>query len=65
MKKFNVPVQTEREEAEGFENTSPENMANEQEIRRKKEGNAQRINSKPLIVCLKTFSNYSYTTRAD
>ena len=38
--KFNVPVQTEKEEAEVFENTSPENMANEQEIRRKKEGNA-------------------------
>ena len=38
--KFNVPVQSEKEEAEVFENTSPENMANEQEIRRKKEGNA-------------------------
>jgi hypothetical protein len=38
--KFNVPVQTEKEEAEVFENTSRENMANEQEIRRKKEGNA-------------------------
>jgi hypothetical protein len=38
--KFNVPVQTEKEEAEVFENTLPENMANEQEIRRKKEGNA-------------------------
>ncbi|HWS20387.1 MAG TPA: hypothetical protein VN239_06835 [Nitrososphaera sp.] len=36
--KFNVPVQTEKEEAKVFENTSPENKANEQEIRRKKEG---------------------------
>ena len=36
--KFNVPVQTEKEEAQVFENASPENMANEQEIRRKKEG---------------------------
>jgi hypothetical protein len=36
--KFNVPVQTEKEEAEGFENASPENTANEQEIRRKKVG---------------------------
>lgn len=38
--KFNIPVQTEKEEAEVFENTPPENRANEQEIRRKKEGNA-------------------------
>jgi hypothetical protein len=37
-KKFNVPVQTEEEEAEVFENASPQNIANEQEIRRKKEG---------------------------
>jgi hypothetical protein len=36
--KFNVPVQTEEEEAQVFENATPENIANEQEIRRKKEG---------------------------
>ncbi len=36
--KFNVPVQTEAEEAEVSENASSENIANEQEIRRKKEG---------------------------
>ncbi|MDQ3836446.1 MAG: hypothetical protein M3270_05880 [Thermoproteota archaeon] len=36
--KFNVPVQTEEEEAEVFENASPEKTADEQEIRRKKEG---------------------------
>lgn len=36
--KFNVPVQTEKEEAQVFENTSPENRADQQEIRRKKEG---------------------------
>ena len=36
--KFNVPVQTEKEEAQFFENASPENRADEQEIRRKKEG---------------------------
>ena len=36
--KFNVPVQTEEEEAQVFENASPENLANEQDIRRKKEG---------------------------
>ena len=36
--KFNVPVQTEEEEAEVFENASPENKADEQEIRRRKEG---------------------------
>lgn len=36
--KFNVPVQTEKEEAQVFENASPENIADEQEIRRKKEG---------------------------
>jgi hypothetical protein len=37
--KFNVPVQTEKEEAEVFEKASlPENTANEQEIRRKKVG---------------------------
>jgi hypothetical protein len=35
--KFNVPVQTEKEEAQVFENASPEDIANEQEIRRKKE----------------------------
>jgi hypothetical protein len=36
--KFNVPVQTEKEEAEVFENVSAEKAADEQEIRRKKEG---------------------------
>lgn len=36
--KFNVPVQTEEEEAQVFEIATPENIANEQEIRRKKEG---------------------------
>ncbi len=36
--KFNVPVQTEEEEAQVFENALPQNIANEQEIRRKKEG---------------------------
>lgn len=36
--KFNVPVQTEEEEAEVFENAAPENMGDGQEIRRKKEG---------------------------
>jgi hypothetical protein len=36
--KFNVPVQTEEEEAQVFENATPENIANEQEIRCKKEG---------------------------
>jgi hypothetical protein len=36
--KFNVPVQTEEEEAQVFENATPENIASEQEIRRKKEG---------------------------
>jgi hypothetical protein len=36
--KFNVPVQTEEEEAQLFENATPENIANEQGIRRKKEG---------------------------
>ncbi|MDQ5875746.1 MAG: hypothetical protein M3288_02785 [Thermoproteota archaeon] len=36
--KFNVPVQTEEEEAEVFENASTENKADEQEIRRRKEG---------------------------
>lgn len=36
--KFNVPVQTEKEEAEVFENASPENIDDDQEIRRKKEG---------------------------
>lgn len=35
--KFNVPVQTEKEEAQVFENPSSEDIANEQEIRRKKE----------------------------
>ncbi len=36
--KFNVPLQTEEEEAEVFENASPEKTADDQEIRRKKEG---------------------------
>ncbi len=36
--KFNVPVQTEAEEAEVFENSYTENKADEREIRRKKEG---------------------------
>ena len=36
--KFNVPIQTEEEEAEVFEKAKPENMADEKEIRRKKAG---------------------------
>jgi hypothetical protein len=36
--KFNVPVQTEEEEAQVFENAAPESKADEHEIRRKKEG---------------------------
>ncbi len=36
--KFNVPLQTEKEEAEVFEDAKPENIADDQEIRRKKEG---------------------------
>jgi hypothetical protein len=36
--KFNVPVQTEEEEAQVFENASPEKIADDKEIRRKKEG---------------------------
>ena len=36
--KFNVPVQTEKEEAQVFENASPEIRANDHDIRRKKEG---------------------------
>jgi hypothetical protein len=36
--KFNVPIQTENEEAEVFENAKPENIADDKEIRRKKEG---------------------------
>lgn len=36
--KFNVPVQTEKEEAETFEDAGVENLADEREIRRKKEG---------------------------
>jgi hypothetical protein len=35
--KFNVPVQTEEEEAETFENAEVENLANDKEIRNKKE----------------------------
>ena len=34
--KFNVPLQTEKEEAEVLENAKP-NIADDQEIRRKKE----------------------------
>jgi hypothetical protein len=36
--KFNVPLQTEKEEAEVFENGNLESLANDNEIRRKKEG---------------------------
>jgi hypothetical protein len=36
--KFNVPVQTEKEEADIFENALPENKTDVQEINRKKEG---------------------------
>jgi len=36
--KFNVPVQTEEEEAEVFENAAPEKTTDREEIRRKKEG---------------------------
>ena len=36
--KFNVPVQTEKEEAETFENAQAEDLADDREIRRKKEG---------------------------
>lgn len=36
--KFNVPLQTEREEAETFENATIEDLADNTEIRRKKEG---------------------------
>ena len=36
--KFNVPVETEKEEAQVFENASPENITDAKEIRRKKEG---------------------------
>ena len=36
--KFNVPIQTEKEEAEVFENAEPENLADDGAIRRKKEG---------------------------
>ncbi len=36
--KFNVPVQTEKEEAQVFEHAPQENLANEQDIRRNKEG---------------------------
>jgi hypothetical protein len=35
---FNVPLQTEKEEAEVFEDAKPENIADDQELRRKKEG---------------------------
>lgn len=36
--KFNVPMQTEKEEAEVFEDAKRQNLANEKEIKRKKEG---------------------------
>ncbi len=36
--KFNVPLQTEQEEAETFENAPVEDLADNTEIRRKKEG---------------------------
>jgi hypothetical protein len=36
--KFNVPVQTEKEEAEVFENATAENITDAKEISRKKEG---------------------------
>jgi hypothetical protein len=36
--KFDVTVQTEKEEAQVFENASPEIRADDQYIRRKKEG---------------------------
>jgi hypothetical protein len=36
--KFNVPVQTEKEEAETFENAELEDLADEEEIRQKKQG---------------------------
>ena len=36
--KFNVPIQTEEEEAEVFEKAKPENIADDKEIRRKKIG---------------------------
>ena len=36
--KFNIPVQTEEEEAEVFENAIPENKVDGKEIRRRKEG---------------------------
>ena len=35
--KFNVPEQTEQEEAETFEDTEPENVADERVIKRRKE----------------------------
>jgi hypothetical protein len=35
--KFNVPVQTEKEEAETFENAEVENLANDKEIQNKKQ----------------------------
>jgi hypothetical protein len=36
--KFNVPIQTEKEEAETFEDAEVEHFAKEAEIQRKKEG---------------------------
>jgi hypothetical protein len=46
--KFNVPVQTEEEEAQVFENASPENIANERSVARKKVLSNQSITSKPF-----------------
>ena len=36
--KFNVPMQTEKEESETFEHAPVEEFADSQEVRRKKEG---------------------------
>jgi hypothetical protein len=36
--KFNVPLQTEQEEAETFEGAQEEELADDSEIQRKKEG---------------------------
>lgn len=36
--KFNVPLQTEEEEADTFEHAPVEDLANDAEIRKKKEG---------------------------
>ena len=36
--KLNVPIQTEKEEAEVFENAKLQHLADEKEIKRKREG---------------------------